>query len=113
VSGMAASHWVMRFPAGAAAAGAGGSSVTGRVVLVAIVIVAVTAFAALQYMARSRRRRSPGALDWRTFAPGYDDSDRTWEDDTPLGNQESYGPQWGYWSPPGYRGSPMPPREVR
>lgn len=84
---------------------AGSGSAAGRIVLVAIVVAAVGAFTVLQLMARSRRRRSPDALDWRTIPPSYDDSGRTGDDEPLFGDE----PQWGYLSPPGYRGSPLPP----
>jgi hypothetical protein len=46
--------------------------VAGQVALVVISVAAVGAFAALQVIARSRRRRPSVFADWRTWPPGYD-----------------------------------------
>lgn len=86
-----------------AGAQAGGGSVTGRIVLVAVVLVAVGAFTVLQLMARSRSRdhsEEPG----RTR--GYEQDGGPDKDDDALFEGHE---NWGYWSPPGYRGSPQPP----
>lgn len=100
-------------PAWLAAGQHGGSgSVLGRIVLVGVAVLAVGAFTVLQIKARSRRRRPPSPRrrrpdppDWRALPPQYWAEAR--DDEAPLGNEESYRPDWRYGYPPGY--DPYPP----
>jgi hypothetical protein len=108
----------------AAGGGAASGSAAGRIVLVVVAVVAVGAFTVLQLMARSRRRRSPAepeGPDRTTFPRRWDQESRDggWAGDEPEpgdGDDDAmFGlyPNWGYWSPPGYRGSPQPPLDAR
>jgi hypothetical protein len=102
---------------------AGSGSAAGRIVLVAVAVLAVGAFTVLQIKARSRRRppserrRRHDPSDWRALPPPYWAEGR--DDEAPLGNEESYRPDWRYGYPPGYEpldasdSGVRPPRAAR
>jgi hypothetical protein len=59
--------------------------VAGQVALIVISVAAVGSFAALQFIARSRRRRPRVFADWRTRPPGYDPGAATSRDERDRG----------------------------
>ncbi len=90
----------------------GRGSAAVRIALVAVAVLTVGAFAVLQIKAKSRRQRPPSEprrrrynpSDWRTLRPPYWPEGR--DDERPLGNEYSHGPDWRYGYPPGYEPYP-------
>jgi hypothetical protein len=61
-----------------------------QIALIATALAAVGAFAALQVIARSRRRRPGTVADWRTWPHGFDPETGTCHGDRPRTDQRPW-----------------------